>query len=55
MKLRSAAAIALGRLGDPRAIEPLNEALGDVDSDVRRSAEKAISMCGQEQMLQGLS
>jgi TonB family protein len=41
--LRERAAISLGVLGDPRAIEPLGQALRDQEADVRLSAAKALA------------
>ena len=40
---RRDAALALGELGDERAIEALNEALNDIDFEVRSAAAKALS------------
>jgi HEAT repeat protein len=40
--LRAAAATALGKIGDPRAAEPLEEALKDQDADVESAAIKAL-------------
>jgi HEAT repeat protein len=40
--LRLAAAVSLGRLGDPRACSALNRALGDGDPMVREAAEQAL-------------
>lgn len=40
--LDSRAALALGNIGDSRAVEPLTEALEDKDSDVREAAKKAL-------------
>ncbi len=39
---RITAAVTLGQIGDPRAVEPLLAALDDKDWDVRRSAAKAL-------------
>ncbi|MBU4483100.1 MAG: HEAT repeat domain-containing protein [Actinobacteria bacterium] len=36
------AAVALGNIGDKRAVEPLTEALKDVDEYVRSSAKEAL-------------
>ena len=43
-KARMGAAIALGDIGDPRALEPLQAVLteSDLDADLRAAAEKAI-------------
>jgi len=46
--LRLAAAEALGRIADQRAMEPLTAALQDVDQWVRQSAEKALWRLGWE-------
>ena len=35
-------AVALGNIGDKRAVEPLTEALKDVDEYVRSSAKEAL-------------
>jgi HEAT repeat protein len=40
--MREAAAAALGKMGDKRAVEPLSEALKDVDAGVRRAAADAL-------------
>jgi HEAT repeat protein len=42
--LRLAAVQVLGRLGDSRAIEPLNQALADPDEAVRRAAVKSLEL-----------
>ena len=44
---RRAAAEALGRLGDARAVEPLIQALGDKRAEVRRAAGQALASLGQ--------
>jgi HEAT repeat protein len=41
--LRKEAAIALGEIGDPRAITPLEKALADSDPDVRKLAKLALT------------
>jgi len=41
-KIRKDAAYALGEIGDPRAVEPLEEALGDKYKYVREALEKAL-------------
>jgi HEAT repeat protein len=46
---RHAAAIALGKTGDPRAIKPLENALRDEDSHVRVAAVEALSQLGNAQ------
>jgi HEAT repeat protein len=46
--LRLAAAEALGRLADPRAIESLDRALGDADGWVRQSADNALRHLGRQ-------
>ena len=40
--MRAPAAWALGELGDPRAVEPLKELLGDEDAAVRTAAGEAL-------------
>jgi HEAT repeat protein len=51
---RSAAAEALAKLGDPRAVEPLIRALGDIDSDVRGSAARALAKLGDPRAVEPL-
>jgi HEAT repeat protein len=46
---RHAAAAALGKTGDPRAVRPLETALNDEDSHVRVAAVEAISLIGHPQ------
>jgi len=41
--VRFSAAGALGELGDRRAIEPLEELLGDEEPDVREAAREALA------------
>jgi HEAT repeat protein len=41
--LRKETAIALGDIGDPRAIGPLEAALNDPDPDVRKIARLALA------------
>jgi HEAT repeat protein len=41
-RVREAAAKALGRMGDPRAVDPLVNALGDPQSGVRDAAAVAL-------------
>ena len=41
--VRRRAAGALGRLGDPAAVEPLARALADPDAGVRREAARALA------------
>jgi HEAT repeat protein len=41
--LRKEAAIALGEIGDTRAIAPLEAALADPDPDVRKLARLALT------------
>ena len=40
--VRTAAAVALGNIGDVRAVEPLIKALGDKDSGVRIAAAESL-------------
>ncbi|MBI4616284.1 MAG: HEAT repeat domain-containing protein [Planctomycetes bacterium] len=47
--LRRAAAIRLGRLGDPDAVEPLAKLLADPEPAVRRAAVLALSELGGEE------
>jgi HEAT repeat protein len=44
---RRLAAIALGEIGDKRAIGPLTEALADQSLDLRADAERAVAKLGQ--------
>jgi HEAT repeat protein len=41
-QIRHAAALALGQIGDPRALEPLIAASHDSDPDVRQAAVEAL-------------
>lgn len=41
--IRANVALTLGDIGDPRAVQPLEEALNDPDSDVRTAAQAAIA------------
>jgi HEAT repeat protein len=55
--VRRAAAQALGRLGDARAVEPLIQALVDVDEKVREAAAQALGRLGEislEPLIQAL-
>lgn len=47
LRLRVAAVHALGRLGDVRAVNPLIEALDDLDMDMRRAASLALGRLGE--------
>lgn len=50
--VRASAAIALGKLGDARAVEPLREAARrDVRADVRRAAYLALGLLGRAEVL----
>jgi HEAT repeat protein len=40
--VRAAAATALGKIGDPQAVEPLEKVRQDQDADVESAAAKAI-------------
>jgi HEAT repeat protein len=57
-RVRGDAAEALGRSGDPRAVEPLLAALKDADSDIRQRAAAALATAGDpsavEQLLPAL-
>jgi HEAT repeat protein len=44
---RQLAARKLGNLGDPRAVEPLMNALGDEEGQVRKAASAALAKLGQ--------
>jgi predicted NACHT family NTPase len=52
--VRHAAAKALGRLGDRRAVEPLIARLGDKDSFVRRAAAEALGVLGDRRAVEPL-
>jgi len=45
--LRKEAAVALGEIGDLRAIPSLEKALEDPDPDVRKLAKLALSQIGK--------
>jgi HEAT repeat protein len=47
--LRKESAIALGEIGDTRAIAPLEAALADPDPDVRKLARLALTAIGLAQ------
>jgi HEAT repeat protein len=51
--LRKEAAIALGSIGDRRAIAPLEAALADPDPDVRKLARLALTAIGLAQEAKG--
>lgn len=53
--VRRAAAKALGKIGDVRAVTGLRAALLDHDEDVRRFAAQAIGRIGQEEAVDALS
>jgi HEAT repeat protein len=46
--VREAAAAALGRIGDPAAIEPLRAALNDTHANVRHAAAAALEALGPQ-------
>ncbi|RMF83541.1 MAG: NACHT domain-containing protein, partial [Nitrospirae bacterium] len=48
------AAEALGKLGDPRAVEPLLQALGDESRGVRRAAAEALGKLGDPRAVEPL-
>jgi hypothetical protein len=52
--VRRAAAEALGKLGDSRAVEPLIRALGDSDHNVRRIAAMALGKLGDPRAVEPL-
>jgi len=52
--VRKAAAEALGKIGDQRAVKPLIEALRDKDSDVRKAAAKALGKIGDQRAVESL-
>jgi HEAT repeat protein len=49
--VREDAAVALGRLGDPRSVQPLIRALRDPDRAVREAATAALQALGEPAML----
>ncbi len=51
---RRGVCIALGRIGDPSAVEPLVELLGGEDSDARWWAAEALGEIGDARALPGL-
>jgi len=53
--MRYRAAVALGFLGEGRAVEPLVKALGDEDAAVRRRAADALAKIGTEEAKQALA
>src|ERR1039458_7932024 len=56
MTMRKTAVVALGKLRDPRAIDPLIELLGSNDRDLRKSAAAALQVLGETkwtQLVQG--
>ena len=48
------AALALGKIGDRRAVEPLIKALGDIDTDVRQAAALALGKIGDRRAVEPL-
>ncbi len=52
--VRQNAIIALGNLGDPRAVEPLISALSDEDTDVRQNAIIALGKLGDSRAVEPL-
>lgn len=50
--VRYAAALDLGEMGDPRAVEPLIAALGDSEGYVQRAALTALGRLGDERAVQ---
>ncbi len=52
--LRSAAAEALGEIGDPRAVPALLQVMTDEDKSVRRSAAEALGKIGDPQAMPAL-
>jgi HEAT repeat protein len=52
--VREAAAWALRRIGDKRAVEPLIQALRDEDHDVRRAAAEALGTIGDPRAVEPL-
>lgn len=52
--VRKNAAQALGRIGDPRAVEALEEALKDEDGDIRGHATSALGSIGDPRAVEAL-
>jgi len=52
--VRRDVARSLGKIGDPRAVQPLIEALGDEDESVRRAAARSLGRIGNPQAVQSL-
>jgi len=52
--VRIIAAGALGRIGDPRAVEPLIKLLGDKDADARKQAAVALGRIGDPRSVEAL-
>jgi HEAT repeat protein len=53
--LRADAAKALGEIGDPKAVDPLIDALGDKDSNVRYAAAMALGKINDEGAVEELT
>jgi len=53
-RVRMEAAVALGNIGDPRAVEPLIRALGDKDWRVRMEAAVALGNIGDPRAVEPL-
>ena len=53
-RMRVTAALELGRLGDPNAVDPLVDALDDPNASVRAAAAAALEQIGDTSALPGL-
>ncbi len=54
-KVRLAAALALGKIGDPAAVGPLQKALSDSNKTVRGVVAQALGRLGSPEAVQGLT
>ena len=53
-EIRREAVIALGKIGDPQAVQALSQAFDDIDSDVRGEATTALGKIGNLQAIEVL-
>lgn len=52
--MKEVAALVVGEIGDPRAVEPLITALGDEDYEVRSTGAKALGKVRDNRAIQPL-
>ena len=52
--MKEVAALSLGEIGDSQAVEPLINALGDENWEVRSSAAKALGKIGNDRAVEQL-